>query len=65
MLDLLELGANVQVVGGSYLCTPLHYAASEGHRSICQVLIASHADLNAKDLEQQRPFDLAEAGETE
>jgi len=60
VMDLLELGASVQVVGGSYLCTPLHYAASEGHRSICQLLMTSHADLNAKDLDQKRPFDLAE-----
>lgn len=60
VMDLLERGADVRVVGGSYLCTPLHYAASEGFRSICQLLISSHADLNAKDLDQKRPFDLAE-----
>jgi hypothetical protein len=59
-MDLLELGANVQAIGGSYLCTPLHYAASEGHKSICLLLLASNADRGSKDVEQKTPFDLAE-----
>ena len=27
--------------------TPLHYAAMEGHSSVVEVLIRSHADVNA------------------
>ena len=33
--------------------TPLHYAAGEGHLSVVEVLIRSHADINAVDVVSQ------------
>ena len=33
--------------------TPLHVAAGEGHLSVVEVLIRSHADINAVDIVSQ------------
>ena len=33
--------------------TPLHYAASEGHSSVVEMLVRSHADINAVDVVSQ------------
>ena len=42
-----------------YEWTPLHRAASEGHRDIVELLIAKGADVNAKDWDDETPLDWA------
>ena len=39
--------------------TPLHLAASWGHKEVAELLIANGADVNAKDNQGRTPLDVA------
>jgi len=39
--------------------TPLHYAAQEGHKDVAELLLANHADVNAKTFNGATPLHLA------
>ena len=48
---LLRKGADVNArIDGGYGWTPLHAAVYSGHREVAKFLIASGADINAKDI---------------
>ena len=54
----LAAGTNVNTEddGGQ---TPLHIAASWGHKEVAELLIAAGADVNAKDTRGETPLDRA------
>ena len=47
---------NVQDFDG---CTPLHWAAMEGHKKIAELLIANGADVNLKNMDGNTPLQYA------
>ena len=52
----LAVGADVNAKN-RYGSTPLHRAASAGHKEIAELLIAEGADVNAKDEDGETPLD--------
>ena len=58
---LLAAGADVNAKhnnGG----TPLHWAASDGHKELAELLLAKGANINAKDNEGRTALSLAQRG---
>ena len=55
----LAAGADVGVKGGRMGGTPLHYAATHGHKEIVELLIAKGANVNAKNKYGTTPLDMA------
>ncbi len=53
---LIEHGANVNFKGENNGVTPLHLAARKGFQAVVEVLLASHADVNATDNAGQTPL---------
>ncbi|MHC4212186.1 MAG: ankyrin repeat domain-containing protein [Planctomycetota bacterium] len=45
---LISKGADVNARSDSWLITPMHVAAGEGHKQICELLISGGAEVNAK-----------------
>ena len=60
MRALLSAGAQPQATDASFLDmkTPLHKAASQGHRDVCIALLEAGADSNASDAAGNSPLDL-------
>ena len=54
-------GVDVYVKEDRYGRTPLHYAASNGHKEIVELLIAEGAEVNAKDKGRKTPLDVTSA----
>ena len=52
----LATGTDVDVKGGWMVITPLHSAASDGHKEIVELLIANGAVVNAKDEIESTPL---------
>ena len=44
----LAYGSDVNAKGGQFEGTPLHYATSQGHKEVTELLINKGADVNAK-----------------
>jgi ankyrin repeat protein len=59
---LIEHGANVNFKGENNGVTSLHLAARKGFQAVAEVLIANHADVNAKDKAGQTPLFAAVQG---
>jgi len=59
VMALIEVGANVNVNGGSYKNTPLHFACDNGHLEVAMALIEKGADIDARDDIQNTPLHLA------
>ena len=59
---LIEHGANVNFKGPNNGVTPLHLAARKGFQAVVEVLLANHADVNAKDNARQTPLFAAVQG---
>ncbi len=59
---LIERGAEVNFKSSSVETTPLHLAAVKGFQAVVEVLLASHADLNAKNKVGQTPLVYAVQG---
>ena len=57
--DLLQGQDDVNIVDDDRSYTPLHYAASRGHLSVCVLLLKRGADVNALDSKNQTPFHLS------
>jgi len=55
----LAAGVDVNVKGGVWGSTPLHYAAFGGHKEIAELLIAKDADVNARMKNGLTPLDNA------
>ena len=55
----LAAGTDVNVKGGFADGTPLHYEAANGHTEIAELLLANGADVNAKDIWDKTPLDVA------
>lgn len=55
---LLDAGASVNAKDDKG-CTPLHHAASSGHKGLVNLLLARGASLQARDDSGQRPIDYA------
>ena len=53
---LIAAKANINTTKPSNDKTPLHLAAKYGHLDVVKVLIASHADITAKDYESKTPL---------
>ena len=56
--DLLEAGANPNLPGEDD-CTPLHHAASHGHREIISLLLSHGASTTPVDIFGHTPADIA------
>ena len=54
--QLVERGDDVNVVGGLYLETGLHWAALWGNVSICKLLLKSGANISATDEDGDQPL---------
>lgn len=61
-MNLFFLGANVQK--GRFLDTPLHVAAQKDCPEIIRVLLDFGANINARNLELQRPLETAPPSST-
>ncbi len=53
---LIERGADVNFKASTLETTPLHLAARKGYQSVVEVLLANHADINAKNKAGQTPL---------
>ncbi|KAL7058515.1 hypothetical protein AAHC03_016679 [Spirometra sp. Aus1] len=60
---LLDHGANVNATDKE-LWTPLHAAATCGHKELCDLLIKRGADLLALNVDGNMPYDLCEDDDT-
>ncbi|VDK72572.1 unnamed protein product [Dibothriocephalus latus] len=60
---LLDHGANVNATDKE-LWTPLHAAATCGHKDLCDLLIKRGADLLALNIDGNMPYDLCEDDDT-
>lgn len=56
VVELLSMGADVNVRQGTYEGTPLQYAASGGHREVVQLLIQAKANLDLHDTHGRTPM---------
>jgi ankyrin repeat protein len=59
---LIERGAEVNFKASTQETTPLHLAARKGFQAVVEVLLASHADVNAKNKVGQTPLFFAVQG---
>ncbi len=59
---LIEHGANVNFKGPNNGVTPLHLASRKGFQAVAEVLLANHADANARDNAGQTPLFAAVQG---
>ncbi|KAI5840305.1 ankyrin repeat-containing domain protein, partial [Morchella snyderi] len=59
VMSLLSLGVSPNLRMPKTFGTPLHFAASKGHKDIVLCLIESNADINATDLFGDAPLHVA------
>ena len=58
---LIDVGVDVNSVGGQFEQTPLHFAAREGRTDVVHVLINAGANVNAQNKDYRTPMHWAAA----
>lgn len=58
---LIDVGVDVNSIGGQFEQTPLHFAAREGRTEVVQMLINAGANVNARNKDYRTPLHWAAA----